>query len=370
MAYTDLRVFFMSGTGNSQRVARWLGEHAAGAGCRVAVAPIEEPVPEEQLGSDSEQLVGLVFPTHAFTAPLHMIRFALRLPRRRAHAFVCATRAGARYWPLPYMRWVPGLAGTGPFLIALILALKGYRVRGAMSVNMPSNWIAVHPGMGPDTTRRIIADAQPRVAGFLETILGGRRCWLTCNNAWELCTGLALLYVSLLYLVIGRFFLAKSLIANERCTGCGLCAEACPVGAIRLWGRGSKRPFWTYDCESCMRCMAFCPERAIEGGHSWIVLAYFLTTVPAATFLLTRLDDFLPGMATLQGTWIAAVLNLFYLYGAVAAASYLLWWLLGFRWINRAFTYTTLTRLYRRYHEPDTLLRDLRPAKKNRPDLS
>ena len=50
--------------------------------------------------------------------------------------------------------------------------------------------------------------------------------------------------------------------------GCGLCVENCPNGALRLWGSDPARPYWTYSCESCMRCMGYCPEQAVEAGHS------------------------------------------------------------------------------------------------------
>ena len=51
----------------------------------------------------------------------------------------------------------------------------------------------------------------------------------------------------------------------ERCTGCGVCVEACPTGTIQL----AQRPEGWYaqvdsqQCRECEACVAACPEGAI-----------------------------------------------------------------------------------------------------------
>ena len=99
------------------------------AGCEARVVRIEDAIPERELDPGPQTLMGVLSPAHGFTAPWSVIRFVLGLcSGRGTHAFVCFTRAGTRLGPL----FLPGLDGTAGYLVALILALKGYAVRGVI----------------------------------------------------------------------------------------------------------------------------------------------------------------------------------------------------------------------------------------------
>lgn len=343
----------MSGTGNTRRAAGWMAEAARERGVATLQAPIEIADVNQDVEDSPEQLMGIMMPAHGFTAPWHMIRFALRLPRRKnTHAFVAVTRASVKIGKV----FIPGMEGTANFLIALILALKGYHIRGTIGIDMPSNWTALHPAQNEDILRAIENKAKPAADRYINRILDGSPAF----SGWIcLAIGLAIARISLMYLIMGRFMLAKLFFANTKCNGCGLCAKHCPTGLLRMIGKTNPRPYWSYGCESCMRCMGYCPEKAIEAGHSWIVIVIYVGSLPFANILLNWLEAKLtlaPG--SIRGS-LSFVLQIGYR---------LLWiWFayLIFHALNRAklfnylFTYTTFTHLYRRYNEPDTKIWEL-----------
>lgn len=356
MRYDNALIYYMTGTGNSYRAARWIGEAVRGRGTPARVRPIERGGPEPGVVREGRFLLGLLNPTHGFTAPWPVIRFALRLPRGAgSHAFVIPTRAGLKIGGV----YTPGMEGTAGYLIALILLLKGYSVRGVMGLDMPSNWMSLHPGLKPASVEGIVARARLGARGFIERVLGGGRRFPP-GSLVQLLFGLLLAPVSAGYLLVGRFFLAKLFFASARCNGCGVCAENCPNRAVIMHGRRDPRPYWTFSCESCMRCMAYCPRQAVEAGHSLGLLLYLAASVPVGVWLLNALGRLVPGAGEASHTWVRWLLQYPYMLLSMYLCYRLVNRFLRVPLVNKLFTWTTLTRGWRRYHEPGTGLGEIR----------
>ena len=358
MPFKNAAIYFWSGTGNSYRVSTWMEKIAEKYVLNTQVFSIDKRNPREEMKSGNDSLIGIVFPTHGFTVPWHILKFVWNLPHSNAtYAFCVATRAGLKFGPV----FIPGISGSATFIIALILILKGYNVRGSMSVDMPSNWFSLHPIQGRKSHEAIIKRAERKVACFMERILSNSKVWFSINNLYEIIWGFLLSLISLAYLFMGRFFLAKLFFANKNCDGCGVCASYCSVEAIKMWGKEHPKPFWRYNCESCMRCAAFCPHNAIEAGHSWGVILYFISAVPISAYLFSWFNGYISGVGNLEEHWISDLLNLIYYYPAIFISYYIFNALIRIPTINWIFAHTTMTHLpfWRRYREPNTKLKNI-----------
>jgi NAD-dependent dihydropyrimidine dehydrogenase PreA subunit len=163
------------------------------------------------------------------------------------------------------------------------------------------------------------------------------------------------------YLLLGRFFMGQMLFANNNCIGCGLCANSCSNNAISMRGKKNPRPYWQYNCEGCLRCMNYCQQKAIEAGHSWAVILYFIWIwgYPPVLYVLNYLGIQLPYINSAMNYYILWIVTAIYIYPAYIIAYFLFFHLIRIKFINTLFTYTTLTHFYRRYHEPETFLKDL-----------
>jgi NAD-dependent dihydropyrimidine dehydrogenase PreA subunit len=191
------------------------------------------------------------------------------------------------------------------------------------------------------------------VGAFADAVLDGRAVY----HGWiSLLLGLLLVPASLGYLLFARPLLGKLFLADERCTSCGVCAKACPFGAIRMLGRPKARPYWTWHCESCMRCMNVCPENAVQAWQPGMVgVAVLASVVGIPVGILLALSGLLRiGMA---GTLVGQVLSWAVVLGLWGACYALLWWLARYLPVAWLMGHTTFTRIYRRYHEPGTDLR-------------
>jgi Pyruvate/2-oxoacid:ferredoxin oxidoreductase delta subunit len=212
-------------------------------------------------------LIGFAFPTHGFNSAPMMLKFIAGFPPNLCrNIFLVNTRAGMKLYKL----FTPGLSGLALILPAFILWLKGYRCIGFRPVDLPSNWISLHPGLKQKVIDSIFKRCEGIVRAFARKILSGKKVY---RGLLSLPVDIAIAPLAFGYYVAGRFFLSKTFIASSKCNNCGICIKECPTASIRMV---NERPYWKLTCESCMRCLNHCPKEAIETAHGMAVGFYFL----------------------------------------------------------------------------------------------
>jgi ferredoxin len=341
-SWSSLYIYFISGTGNAKISSEWIADEARKKGIKTVVQQIDRlenivmPDPAEN------PLIGFAFPTHGFNAAPIMLKFIASFPRGLCkNVFLLNTRAGMKLYKL----FLPGLSGIALLLPAFILLLKGYRCIAFRPVDLPSNWIPLHPGIRKKVIDSIFVRCERIVRAFANKLLSGEKVY---RGLYSLPVDILISPIAFGYYVAGRYFLSKTFIANYNCTNCGLCIKECPTASIKLV---NSRPYWKLTCESCMRCLNHCPEKAIEAAHGMAFVFWFIITIvnTQVILILVKLINTQPDTTLLK--LLANVLSLVFTVFIPAALYLLIHYAMGFKPIKYLIRFTSLTSLpfWRRY---------------------
>lgn len=353
MKYDNLIIYYLSGTGNALNSARWLITAAEEKGAKTFLIPMDRKKKIEIPEVKGKTLFGFCYPTHGFAPSWLVIKFIFRFPKiKNCDFFLLNTRGGLKFSKI----YFPGLSGVAQILPMLVLLVKGYRLAGLMPMDLPSNWISVHPGLTDKAAGEIAERRKRKFKKFTDNLFEKGRSY-SYKVFVYLPLDLLVVPISFMYVFVGRFIIAKSFMAASDCGDCRLCIDNCPVGALYM---KDNRPYWSFKCESCMRCISTCPTKSIQTAHSfWITASYFTSAVPVSLWFSNFLNDNNINLFPfIQGTLdrfvsACASLSLFFI------AYWIFFLLIRFKYINKFFEYTSLTRYWRRFISPGIKVKDL-----------
>jgi Pyruvate/2-oxoacid:ferredoxin oxidoreductase delta subunit len=338
----NLYIYYISGTGNARLCSKWMGEEAEKEGWAPVIQSIDSKSGFKFPEAEEKAVIGFAYPTHGFNGAPMMLKFIAGFPRGNGNKFFLVnTRAGMKL----YKMFLPGLSGVALYLPALMLIIKGYRFAGFRPVDMPSNWISLHPGIREKVIESIIRRCKPITKQYINRILDGKKVY---RGLWDLPADLLISPIAAGYYLGGRFFLAKTFYASDKCNNCGVCMKECPTGSIILV---NKRLYWKLTCESCMRCMNSCQRKAIETAHGMATL-FMILILSTNSLVYITLSQWL---GIVPEVWWWKVITQLIGIGILIVMSTILYYIMhlaaGFRIFNLLLRVTSFTSLpfWRRY---------------------
>jgi ferredoxin/flavodoxin len=241
---STVRIFYFSGTGNTEIVAHLLAEAFRKKNLMVDLTPVEDilkgGVPLE---IDSCDLVGMGYVVHAFNAPKIFFEFLDRIPPGKANVFLFKSSGD------------PFLEGGATTMVRDALTEKGYHVFYEELVVMPANCVVRYED---GLVKQLYNAAVSKTARMAEEIVSGK-VKLQKNGFFSRI-------VTVLFSTLegmGAPLFGKHLKVLERCDLCGHCVEICPTDNIYQEDAGIT---FALKCVMCLRCIYDCPQKAITPG--------------------------------------------------------------------------------------------------------
>ncbi len=231
---------YMSGTGNTRHCIMRLMDKITGC---AKVFAIEDPDSVNAL-RDAEEVV-LAYPTQFSNIP-YMVRDYINKNASlwQDKKVICMATMGA-------------FSGDGAGCAARLLTKYGAKIVGGVHIKMPD---AVSDSKmlkrSQEENERIVREADLKIDRIAEQMKDG----IYPRDGLSAVSHVVGLFGQRLWFYSKTQGYKDNLKISDVCCGCGLCAEGCPMGNIRIVdGKACAGK----SCAMCYRCISRCPKKAI-----------------------------------------------------------------------------------------------------------
>lgn len=248
----NIEIYYFTGTGNSLVIAKDIAGKLKGK-----LIPIASLVEKKTISTDAD-VIGIVFPVYYVDLPVIIKKFAEKLADiGNKYIFAVCTYGGG--------------AGNSFKSLSQIIYSRGGELSAKYGVHMPQNaffkpW---------ENHSKIYKNCKKKLEIISKNISLQKKGMLLS----DILAHLILFPITMIAKFAFRkylektfdssdlpnekliYMLDKSFNTNEKCNGCGICSQVCPVNNIKII---DNMPIWLNLCENCLACYHWCPKKAIH----------------------------------------------------------------------------------------------------------
>lgn len=219
-----MKLYYFSATGNSLTTARKLSEALDAKLVNIAQIHMRSKIIEE------DETVGFVFPVYYGDMPYPVRSLISKMVfKENAYIFIATT------WR--------GHAGSATQKMDQLLRTRGQKLSLSVGLPMPGNSFI----NAPEVDQQYLEEQDLHIQEVLIPILE--------RKAEDYSTEEVLGLRPVAY--PNNF---RGIMADENCTGCGICEQVCPMKNIRI---EEGKAIIGDECATCLACFHWCPQEAI-----------------------------------------------------------------------------------------------------------
>jgi ferredoxin len=234
--------YYFSGTGNTYLVVKKMKETFEKYGIEANMYKIEDSNPEN---INLDRIIGLGFPIAELSTYEFVWDFINALPQAKdTKIFMVDTLGG----------FSGGIVGP----VRQIVKKKDYTPIGACEIVMPPNVFYIQD---EKVCKKKVKKGLKKAEKYAKALIKGKAKWGRVPVLSD-----AVYYTSLLGLKVTETNLNQKLLYltpdKDKCSKCGTCVELCPIDNIKM--EEGEYPENLMHCQYCLRCVSFCPKKAIK----------------------------------------------------------------------------------------------------------
>jgi ferredoxin/flavodoxin len=273
-------VYYFSGTGNSLFVARQIVERINGK-----LISIPSVTKEERIRTEAD-VVGIVFPVYYATndcgIPRIISRFVSKLESLNSKYIFAVCTSG-------------GMPGTTLENLSKLIASEGGTLAAGFIMKISDETLS------KEKQGKMLIEQKEKLDAVCKYVLDRKRGKLETRGVFRKIVLAPVLYIAIKPLFSRRYrklsgsgglpfselipLADRSFQVDEKCVGCGICSQVCPVNNIRLV---DGRPEWQHHCETCLACYSWCPQAAIGGDIVEYNTRHHHPSVSLSDMLMTK----------------------------------------------------------------------------------